>query len=48
MYKELKTVHPDMVGKSEIGDIGVKWGVSNGVAKVKRIEIIRKFQTKKC
>ena len=37
-----------MVGKYEIGDIGVQIGVTNGVAKVKSIKILRKFQTKKC
>ena len=35
-----------MVGKLEVGDIGVKWGVTNGLAKVKWIQIIRNFQTK--
>ena len=37
-----------MVGKWEIGDIGVQGGVTNCVAKVKQIKILRKFQTKKC
>ena len=37
-----------MVGKLEFGDIGVKGGVTNGLAKVKWIQIIRNFQTKKC
>ena len=35
-----------MVGKQEIGDIGVQGGVTNGVAKVKRIKTLKKFQTK--
>ena len=35
-----------MVGKLEVGDIGVQVGVTNGVAKVKWIKILRKFQTK--
>ena len=35
VYIEFKTGHPDMVGKQEIGDIGVQGGVTNGVAKVK-------------
>ena len=37
-----------MVGKWEVGDIGVQGGVTNGVAKVKWIKIIRNSQTKKC
>ena len=37
-----------MVSKCEVGDIGVHLGVNNGVAKVKWIKILRKFQTKKC
>ena len=35
-----------MVGKWEVGDIGVQVGVANGVDKVKRIKILRNFQTK--
>ena len=35
VYIEFKTGHPDMVGKWEVGDIGVQGGVTNGVAKVK-------------
>ena len=37
-----------MVGKQEISGIGVKGGVTNVMAKVKQINIIRKIQTKKC
>ena len=37
-----------MVGKWEVGDILVQGYVTNGVAKVKWIKIIRKFQTEKC
>ena len=36
-----------MVGRWEVGDIGVHGGVNNGVAKAKQIKILRKFQTKK-
>ena len=36
-----------MVGKWEVGSIGVQAGVTNGVADVKPIKIIRRFQTKK-
>ena len=32
-----------MVGKWEVGDIGVHGGVTNGVAKVKWIKILRFF-----
>ena len=35
MYIEFKTGHPDMVGKWEVGDIGVQGGVTTGVAKAK-------------
>ena len=35
-----------MVGKREVGDIGLQGGVTNCVAKVKRIKNIRKFPTK--
>ena len=37
-----------MVGRWEVSGIGVQLGVTNGVAKVKRIKILREFQTKKC
>ena len=47
VYIEFKAGHPDMVDKWEVGDIGVHVGVNNGVAKVKEIKILRKFQTKK-
>ena len=39
-------VHLYMVVKWEVGGIGVQGGVTNGVAKVKWIKILRKFQTK--
>ena len=48
VYTEFKTVHPHMVGKQEIFYFGVKIGVTNGVAKVKQIKILKKIQTKKC
>ena len=35
-----------MVGKLEVGDIGLQEGVTNVLAKVKLIKILRKFQTK--
>ena len=35
VYIQLKTGHPDMVGKWEVGDIVVQGGVTNDVAKVK-------------
>ena len=35
VYIEINTGHPDMVGKCEVGDIGVQGGVTNIVAKVK-------------
>ena len=37
-----------MEGKWDVGDIGIQGGVTNVVAKVKWIKILRKFQTKKC
>ena len=37
-----------MVGKWEVGDIGVQRCLPNGVAKMILIKILRKFQTKKC
>ena len=46
VYIEFKTGHHDMVGKWKVGDIGVQEGVTNCVAKVKWIKILRKFQTK--
>ena len=36
-----------MVGNWEISAIGVQGGVTNSLAKVKRIKILRKFQRKK-
>ena len=37
-----------MMGKWEVGDIGIQGGVNNGVAKVKWIKILRNVHTKKC
>ena len=48
VYIEFNTGHHYMVGRWEVGDIGVQVGVTNGLAKVKRIKILGKFQTKKC
>ena len=42
---EFKTGHPDMVGEWEVSDIVVQGGITNGLAKVKRIKSLRKFQT---
>ena len=33
-----------MLGKWEVGDIGVQGGVTNGMAKVKWIKILRKLK----
>ena len=35
MYIKLMTGHPDMVGKWEVGDIGVQGGAPNGSYKMK-------------
>ena len=48
VYIEFNTLQPYMVGKQENGDIGAQGGLTNGVAKVKWIKILRKFQTKNC
>ena len=37
-----------MVGKWEVGDIGLQGCVTNGLVKAKWIKNIRKFQTKNC
>ena len=34
VYIELKTGHPDMVGKGKYGATGVQGGVTNGVTNV--------------
>ena len=41
---EFNTEHPDMLGKREISDIVVQLVLTNGVAKVKWIKILGKFQ----
>ena len=47
VYIESTIVHPDMVGKGEVGFIGVKGGVNYGVVNVLWNKIIRRVQTTK-
>ena len=42
VYIYFNYINPDIVCKWELCDIGVQVGVTNGVAKVKRMKIIRK------